>query len=267
MFYQWRGAGFKSSLGTDLNNGKQRIKSPCRSRNSAVSATRACRKSSCAAPAARRPRSSPTARSCATSWCRWGRRSGAWCSAIARCRAMSTAAPISARRSGAASTGSTRGFTLDGKRYKVPVNEGDHVHLHGGPDGFSKRVWRLVGATDNSVTLEIASPDGDAGYPGALTARCTYAIDEPRHAQHRADRDHRCADRRQPRPPFVFHAAAGQRRARPSHDGGGGFLHAARPVPDPDRRDPQRDRHRLRLPHACVRSAPSMGRATTSISC
>src|SRR5687767_11233470 len=26
MFYQWRGAGLKSSLGTGLNNGKQRIK-------------------------------------------------------------------------------------------------------------------------------------------------------------------------------------------------------------------------------------------------
>jgi aldose 1-epimerase len=71
------------------------------------------------------------------------------------------------------------GFTLDGKHYKLPVNEGDHVHLHGGPDGFSKRVWRLIGATDNSVTLEIVSPDGDAGYPGALTARCTYAITGP----------------------------------------------------------------------------------------
>jgi aldose 1-epimerase len=72
-----------------------------------------------------------------------------------------------------------RAFTLDGKHYTVPVNEGDHVHLHGGPNGFSKRVWRLVGATDNSVTLEIASPDGDAGYPGTLTARCTYAIASP----------------------------------------------------------------------------------------
>jgi aldose 1-epimerase len=72
-----------------------------------------------------------------------------------------------------------RGFTLDGQHYTVPVNEGDHVHLHGGPNGFSKRVWRLVGATDNSVTLEIGSPDGDAGYPGALIARCTYAIESP----------------------------------------------------------------------------------------
>jgi aldose 1-epimerase len=72
-----------------------------------------------------------------------------------------------------------RGFTLDGKRYTVPVNEGDHVHLHGGPNGFSKRVWRLASRTDSAVTLEITSPDGDEGYPGAMTARCTYAIESP----------------------------------------------------------------------------------------
>jgi aldose 1-epimerase len=72
-----------------------------------------------------------------------------------------------------------RGFTLDGKHYEVPINEGDHVHLHGGPNGFSKQVWRLVGCTDNAVTLEITSPEGDAGYPGTLTARCIYAIEGP----------------------------------------------------------------------------------------
>ncbi|HEX6120058.1 MAG TPA: aldose epimerase family protein, partial [Dongiaceae bacterium] len=72
-----------------------------------------------------------------------------------------------------------RGFFLDGKRYDLPANEGDHVQLHGGPDGFSKRVWRLAGATDNAATLELTSPDGDQGYPGTLQARCTYAIVSP----------------------------------------------------------------------------------------
>jgi aldose 1-epimerase len=71
------------------------------------------------------------------------------------------------------------GFTLDGKYYKLPINEGDHVQLHGGPNGFSKRVWRLAGCTDNAVTLELTSPDGDEGYPGTLNARCTYAIESP----------------------------------------------------------------------------------------
>ena len=72
-----------------------------------------------------------------------------------------------------------RGFTLDGKRYELPVNEGDHVQLHGGPDGFSKRVWRLAAASDNAVSLELTSPDGDQGYPGTLNARCTYTIESP----------------------------------------------------------------------------------------
>lgn len=72
-----------------------------------------------------------------------------------------------------------RGFTLDGRRYSVAINESDHVSLHGGPNGFSKRVWRLAGCTDNAATLELTSPDGDAGYPGTLTARCTYAIASP----------------------------------------------------------------------------------------
>jgi aldose 1-epimerase len=71
------------------------------------------------------------------------------------------------------------GFTLDGRRYTVLINESDHVSLHGGPAGFSRRVWRLIGATDNSATLELVSPDGDAGYPGTLTARCTYALSDP----------------------------------------------------------------------------------------
>jgi aldose 1-epimerase len=71
------------------------------------------------------------------------------------------------------------GFALDGKLYKLPVNEGDHVHLHGGPNGFSKRVWRLIGCTDDAVTLELVSRDGDEGYPGTLTAHCTYEIEGP----------------------------------------------------------------------------------------
>jgi aldose 1-epimerase len=72
-----------------------------------------------------------------------------------------------------------RGFTLDGRRYELPVNEGSRVQLHGGPAGFSKRVWRLVACTDHAATLELVSPDGDEGYPGELTARCTYAIEIP----------------------------------------------------------------------------------------
>jgi aldose 1-epimerase len=70
-------------------------------------------------------------------------------------------------------------FTLDGKTYQLPINEGDHVHLHGGLRGFSRRVWRIEAQTERSATFAIASPDGEEGYPGAMKALCTYRIDGP----------------------------------------------------------------------------------------
>ncbi len=69
-------------------------------------------------------------------------------------------------------------FRLDGREYHLPLNNGQH-HLHGGPAGFGKRPWSLVSHAANSVTLSCHSPAGDAGYPGALTALCTYTLEEP----------------------------------------------------------------------------------------
>jgi aldose 1-epimerase len=71
-------------------------------------------------------------------------------------------------------------FTLDGKTYQAPVNDGAHS-LHGGVKGFDKVVWDVVsaqGGASASVTLRLVSPDGDQGYPGALTTIATYSLDE-----------------------------------------------------------------------------------------
>ena len=70
-------------------------------------------------------------------------------------------------------------FTLDGTTYHLPTNEKGKNTLHGGPKGFGKRPWRLDSADVASVTLVMDSPDGDAGFPGALRATCTYALLEP----------------------------------------------------------------------------------------
>jgi aldose 1-epimerase len=68
-------------------------------------------------------------------------------------------------------------FTLDGRSYQLAVNDKTNS-LHGG-DGFDKRVWHIVSVDQSgSVTLEIDSPDGDQGYPGALRARVTYTLTE-----------------------------------------------------------------------------------------
>ena len=69
-------------------------------------------------------------------------------------------------------------FTLDGRAYQTPVNDGVNA-LHGGSKGFDKVVWQVVSVEKGptaSVTLRYVSPDGDQGYPGTLTATATYAL-------------------------------------------------------------------------------------------
>ena len=58
-------------------------------------------------------------------------------------------------------------FTLDGRGYQLACNNGEN-HLHGGVDGFSRRVFRLVRAEGDLLELALSSPDGDQGYPGRL---------------------------------------------------------------------------------------------------
>ena len=70
-------------------------------------------------------------------------------------------------------------FMLDGRRSTLPTNDKGKNTLHGGPKGFGKRPWRLEDADDASVTLALDSPDGDAGFPGAVRATCRYALRDP----------------------------------------------------------------------------------------
>jgi aldose 1-epimerase len=67
-------------------------------------------------------------------------------------------------------------FTLDGREYSVPLNDGPNS-LHGGKQGFDKVAWTVVKSTPSSVTLRYVSPDGDQGYPGKLTVDATYALE------------------------------------------------------------------------------------------
>ena len=71
-------------------------------------------------------------------------------------------------------------FELDGRAYQLTRNENGRTHLHGGGEhGFGKRPWTLLEATDSALLLELVSDDGEAGYPGTLTARCRYEITSP----------------------------------------------------------------------------------------
>ncbi len=71
-------------------------------------------------------------------------------------------------------------FTLRGKKYQVPKNDGPNS-LHGGTIGFNKRVWTAVDrSTAHAQILELSytSPDGEEGYPGTLKVKVTYALPE-----------------------------------------------------------------------------------------
>ena len=71
-------------------------------------------------------------------------------------------------------------FTLDGKTYQTPVNDGPNS-LHGGTVGFDKVLWDVVAVKSGptaSVTLRHVSRDGEQGYPGTLTVDATYSLDE-----------------------------------------------------------------------------------------
>lgn len=65
-------------------------------------------------------------------------------------------------------------FTIDGKEYVLPANDGKN-QLHGGPIGFSKRIWDAV-CGDDFVELTLESPDGDMGFPGNVTAKVRYTL-------------------------------------------------------------------------------------------
>ena len=70
-------------------------------------------------------------------------------------------------------------FALDGRTYQLPLNEKGRTHIHGGPSGFSRRVWTLDHHDDTSVTMSLVSPDGEMGYPGRVVAKCVYRLLPP----------------------------------------------------------------------------------------
>ncbi|EKF18606.1 aldose epimerase family protein [Nitratireductor pacificus] len=66
-------------------------------------------------------------------------------------------------------------FMLDGRLHRLVANEGSN-HLHGGPRGVGKQVWRIEDHDGASVKLSLESPYGDMGYPGALAIAVRYRL-------------------------------------------------------------------------------------------
>lgn len=74
-------------------------------------------------------------------------------------------------------------FTLDGREARLVANNGPNT-LHGGLDGWDRRVWDLLDRSDDggpaggggTAVFRLTSPDGDEGFPGTVTATATYEL-------------------------------------------------------------------------------------------
>lgn len=69
-------------------------------------------------------------------------------------------------------------FSLDGQEHSLSLNDESH-HLHGGAEGFDKRIWsteEIVDADSVGVRMSLTSQDGDQGYPGTCQISVTYLL-------------------------------------------------------------------------------------------
>lgn len=67
---------------------------------------------------------------------------------------------------------------LGGKSYPLAVNNGPN-HLHGGTEGYDKKLWRAEIVSNDEVVgvkLSYHSPHLEEKYPGNLDVSCTYTL-------------------------------------------------------------------------------------------
>ena len=73
-------------------------------------------------------------------------------------------------------------FTLDGVTYHVPKNENGITALHGGNEGFDKKIWNVTegncecGGKADKLILTYTSEDGEEGFPGKLDVKVVYRL-------------------------------------------------------------------------------------------
>ena len=66
-------------------------------------------------------------------------------------------------------------ITVEGVEYQLPQNNYGHC-LHGGPNGWQYKVAEVVAGSGNTLKLKFDSPDGEANFPGHVTAYVTFTL-------------------------------------------------------------------------------------------
>ncbi|TFK75769.1 galactose mutarotase-like protein [Pluteus cervinus] len=67
-------------------------------------------------------------------------------------------------------------FTINGKTYETPKNEGNNT-LHGGTNGFERREWKMIYHSSNTVVFTMLDPNGTNGFPGDVRTTVTYTLE------------------------------------------------------------------------------------------
>lgn len=68
-------------------------------------------------------------------------------------------------------------FTIDGTDYKLN-SDNPGYQLHGGAEGFDKKVWERVASAGDELVLQYVSPDGEEGFPGEVTAQIIFKLND-----------------------------------------------------------------------------------------
>lgn len=70
-------------------------------------------------------------------------------------------------------------FAIDENHFTLSVNNPPN-HLHGGYNGFDRKVWKLKSSFSEEdtcgITLACFSEDGEEGYPGNVSAEVSYVL-------------------------------------------------------------------------------------------
>ena len=68
-------------------------------------------------------------------------------------------------------------IVIEGKKYQLTQNMGND-QLHGGHEGFDRKVWKLKSLNDNSLELSYTSHDGEEGFPGTLETTIRFELND-----------------------------------------------------------------------------------------
>jgi len=66
-------------------------------------------------------------------------------------------------------------FRLNGSEHRLHCNEAGN-HLHGGSEGFDRKLWQIEDQGECFVTFTAEAADGEMGYPGRCTLRTSYRL-------------------------------------------------------------------------------------------